>query len=141
MPPKFHPKQGSIVIVDYRTGFTPPEMVKRRLAVVLTPEMTDRPDLCAVVPLSTTQPLPMRPYHTELNIRFMLPKPWADTRRWVKGDMVAVIALNRIELLRFKQQQGGRRRYQTTCLDDITFKRVQRCALHGLGFSSLTKYL
>ena len=141
MPIAHHPARGSIVVVNFDKGFKAPEMVKRRLAVVLTPKMKDRPSLCAVVPLSTTEPNPARPYHTEIDIPFALPKPWENQPRWVKGDMVCVVAMHRIELLRFQGKKQGRRQYQTSCLDEITFRRVRLCVLHGLGFSTLTKHL
>jgi len=49
----YHPKQGAIVICDFK-GFVPPEMVKRRPAVIVSPRMRKREGLCTIVPLSTT---------------------------------------------------------------------------------------
>jgi len=38
---KFNPEQGLIVICDFK-GFVPPEMVKRRPAVVISPRLRQR---------------------------------------------------------------------------------------------------
>lgn len=51
---RFPPKLGTIVICDYSTGFCPPEMVKHRLAIVVSPRLPHRDGLCTVVPLSAT---------------------------------------------------------------------------------------
>lgn len=76
---KEHPPQGSIVTVNYATGgFKEPEMVKRRLAVTLTPKIIARPHLCTVVPLSLTPPEKEMPYHCTIRIPFELPKEWGD---------------------------------------------------------------
>jgi mRNA interferase MazF len=43
-----HPRPGTIVRVDLNDGFRPPEMIKRRPAIVLSPEIAGR-DLCTVL--------------------------------------------------------------------------------------------
>ena len=58
---------------DYRQGFEPPEMVKRRLAVVVSKPIKARVGLCTIVPLSTTAPEPPMPYHYRLVLPFALP--------------------------------------------------------------------
>jgi len=136
-----HPLQGSIVTVDYsRGGFVEPEMVKLRLAVVLSPKIAARPHLCTVVPLSTLPPEPTMPYHKPVTIPFDLGK-WGSRERWVKGDMVNAVGFHRIDLLRIGKDRSGKRIYQMQALPDELFKVVRLCALHGLGFSALTKHL
>ncbi len=51
---KFAPKMGTIILVNFDKGFVPPEMVKKRLAVVISPTIKERGKLVTVVPL--TQP-------------------------------------------------------------------------------------
>jgi mRNA interferase MazF len=46
----YHPKQGTIVICDFK-GFVSPEMVKRRPAVIVSPRLRKREGLCTIVPL------------------------------------------------------------------------------------------
>lgn len=137
----YHPKQGSVVAVNFETGFVPPEMVKLRLAVVLSPAIRQRVGLCTVVPLSTTPPEKTMPYHCKLAVSFRLPPKWGDGERWVKGDMVYAVSLRRVDLLRLGKDANGKRIYQTEVLPPDDFQRVRRCVLHGLGLSNLTKHL
>lgn len=137
-----HPPQGCVVTVDYSEGgFKEPEMMKRRLAVVLTPKIKARPKLCTVVPLSLSEPERIMPYHRRINIPFELPKEWGAADRWIKGDMVNAVGFHRVDLLRLGKDHTGKRKYQMACLPDDLFKTVRTCALHGLGLSNLTKHL
>lgn len=137
-----HPNRGSVVVVDYSTGgFVPPEMVKRRLAIVLSPKITSRPKLCTIVPLSKTEPDKVMPYHAQIKLPFRMPSGWGDDERWVKGDMVNAVSFHRVELLRFGKDKYGKRRYLYDSIPDDMFRTVQRCALHGMGMSNLTKHL
>ncbi|TVR06488.1 MAG: type II toxin-antitoxin system PemK/MazF family toxin [Salinarimonadaceae bacterium] len=138
---KNHPVQGSIVTVDFSEGFRPPEMVKLRLAVVLSPNMRARPGLCTVVPLSLTPPERETPFAKLLKVPFELPKRWGDQERWIKGDMINAVGFHRIDLLRLGKSKEGKRLYQTSALPPEAFNLVKRCVLHGLGLSSLTKHL
>lgn len=136
-----HPPQGCLVTVDYSDGFRPPEMVKRRLAVVLSPKIRSRPKLLTVVPLSLTAPDPIMPYHARLDVPFALPSGWGDEIRWIKGDMINAVGFHRVDLLRLGKGPDGKRHYQMAALPPDLFKIVRRCALHGLGLSALTKHL
>jgi uncharacterized protein YifN (PemK superfamily) len=137
-----HPPQGSIVTVNYAMGgFKEPEMVKRRLAIVLTPKITARPHLCTIVPLSLTPPDKEMPYHCRIRIPFELPKEWGDADRWVKGDMVNAVGFHRVDLLRLGKDGSGKRIYQFSCLPEDILRKVRKCVLHGMGMSGLTKYL
>lgn len=84
-----HPKIGSILMCDFDTGFVPPEMVKRRPVVVVSPKIAARPGLCTVVPLSTTPPDPVQQFHCQIDLPDQLPA-WLDRAGvWVKADMMA----------------------------------------------------
>jgi mRNA interferase MazF len=56
MPLEFHPKSGTVVIRAFQRGFAPPEMVKRRPAVIVGPPIAARRGFCTVVPLGTGIP-------------------------------------------------------------------------------------
>lgn len=140
MPIKEHPPRGSIVTVDYSKGFKEPEMVKLRLAVVLSPNIKNRVNLATVVPLSLTQPDLIMPYHKTLTIPFYMGK-WGTPERWIKGDMVNSVGFHRIDFIRIGKNRQGDRIYQYNTLDIENFKTVQKCALHGMGFSFLTRHL
>jgi mRNA interferase MazF len=83
-------KQGTIVTVDFDQGFQAPEMVKRRLAIVISPPIKQRGKLLTVVPLSTTAPEPIMPYHCQINVPFALPAFWGNRPRWVKAFRLCV---------------------------------------------------
>ncbi len=136
----YHPEQGCLVRVAFEPGFREPEMVKRRLCVVLSPAISARGKVLTVVALSTTSPLRPMPYHAEIEIPFELPVGW-ERRCWVKGDMVNAVGFHRTDLIQLGKDATGRRVYQTAVLPPDTFQRVRRCVLHGLGLSSLTKQL
>lgn len=136
-----HPSQGSIVTVDYTGGFREPEMVKLRLAIVLSPKMKSRPGLVTIVPLSLTPPEREMPYHARILIPFVLPRRWGSMERWIKGDMVNAVGLHRVDLLRLGKDTNGKRIYQLETLPPENMSVVRRCVLHGLGLSTLTKHI
>ena len=116
------------MVCDYRTGFRAPEMVKLRPAVVISPRSrTSR--LCTVVPLSTTEPSPLLPWHYEVPVAsYWRPH---DKRVWVKGDMVATVGFDRLSMLRQKDRQGKtiyRRLYLTP--DDL--QAIRACVRAAL---------
>ena len=137
-----HPHQGSLVVADYSTGgFKEPEMVKKRLAIVLSPKIKSRHKLCTIVPLSLSEPEPVMPYHCQIDVPFKLPREWGNMERWVKGDMVNSVGFHRLNLLRLGKDACGVRIYQYETLPPELFIKVRRCVLHGMGLSTLTKHL
>lgn len=141
MPIREHPPKGCIVMCDFSAGFTPPEMVKRRPAVILSPKITGRPGLCTIVALSTTPPTKIMPYHCQIDLNPELPAPWTSKGIWVKGDMINAIGLHRIDLVRLGKDKSGKRNYLLTPLPLETMRAITKCVLHGMGLSILTKSL
>lgn len=139
MPISFHPKVGTILICNFEPGFAPPEMVKRRPVVVLSPPISVRAGLCTVVPISTGVPAPQMPYHCELNIQ--LPPPWDAGPNWLKGDMIAAVGFQRLDLIRMGRDAAGKRTYREETLEPEDLKKVRSCVLNGLGMAHLTKHL
>ncbi len=133
MPIQFAPAQGTIVTVDFDQGFRAPEMVKRRLAIVISPRIKERGKLNTVVPLSTTVPLKVMPYHCQLDIPFQLPAFWNQQMCWVKGDMINAVGFHRVDLLCLGKDHQGKRIYQDKVLPAATLQRVQQCVLHSIG--------
>jgi mRNA interferase MazF len=129
LPLTFHPGPGAIVICDFSTGFRPPEMVKVRPVVVISPRRRTA-QLATVVPLSSVAPAPIEPWH------YCLPPgayPPARGTIWAKCDMVATVALDRLDRVRIKM--GSTRTYQTFQLGAADLAAVLagvRAAL-GLG--------
>lgn len=127
-----HPAPGTIVRVDLNQGFRPPEMVKRRPAIVISPPIPGRSFLCSVVPLSTSAPNPALPHHMQITLDPPLPAPYDTPTMWVKGDMVLTVAFHRLRLL-FSSWNGGQRVYDVRVLDRQTMDDVRDCVRAGLG--------
>lgn len=125
---------GTVLLCDYALGgFVPPEMVKRRPAIVVSPRLPHRDGLCAVVPLSTTAPAHDVPYIVAVTLEPALPHPFDSASMWAKCDMVATVAFDRLDLFRSGRDQQGKRKYLTRKVDDETFQRVMIGVRAGLG--------
>lgn len=132
MPLTYHPKAGTIVICDYSTGFRAPEMVKRRPALIVSPRLRRREGLCTVVPLSTTAPYEVMPYHCELTPARAMPAPFDAPTFWAKADMLATVGFHRLDLPRLPRADG-KRQYLAIVLSDEDLERVKACVRHALG--------
>lgn len=125
---------GTLLLCDYaRGGFVPPEMVKRRPAIVVSPRLPHRDGLCAVVPLSTTAPTHDVPYIVEMTLEPALPSPFDSPVMWAKCDMVATVSFERLDLFRSGRDQQGKRKYLTRKLDAETLERIMNGVRAGLG--------
>jgi len=127
-----HPAAGTIVRVDLNEGFRPPEMCKRRPAVVLSPPIPGRNFLCTIVPLSTTAPFPVLAHHMQITLNPALPRPYSEPTMWVKGDIVLTIGFHRLRFL-FSGRKDGQRIYDIRVLDQETMNKVRSCVRAGLG--------
>lgn len=142
MPLLYYPSAGEILLCDYGTGFIAPEMVKRRPVVVVSPRLRRRGDLVAVVPLSTSPPDPAEPHHCSVTLAAPLPKPFNEPQMWAKCDMVATVALSRLDRFRDgRAPGGGPRRFRTGEVSAAQLKEIRKAILHGLGLGSLTIHL
>lgn len=141
MPIQRHPGLGAIVVCDFDQGFKVPEMVKKRLCVVVSPDISARPGLCTVVPLSTTPPRFPMEYHCRLTITPALPDRWNSDGHWVKGDMVCSVGFHRLDLLRIGKDASGRRLYRMNTLPAKDLRRIHACIMCSLGLGGLKKYL
>jgi mRNA interferase MazF len=137
----YHPAPGAILVCDYDTGFREPEMVKRRLCVVITPRLRRRDGLCTVVPLSTTAPDEPQDYHCELQFARPLPKPWPGDRKWAKCDMLATVGYARLSPIGIGRDAQGKRRYIYPHLAADQLKDIRRAVLCALSLRELTIYL
>jgi mRNA interferase MazF len=135
---QFHPKQGTILLCNF-DGLKLPEMVKRRPVVVISPQISTRPNLCTVVAMSTEEPHLKMPYHRKLDIT--LPPPWDEGPNWVKGDMIYAVAFHRLDLIRIGRSKDKRRIYSRVQLTYDELIEIKKCVLCALGLSALTKHL
>lgn len=129
------PKVGAVVLCFFPPDFSPPEMVKTRPVVAISPRIQGRHDLVGIVPLSTTEPQPMLAHHCEVPIQQM-PRSLqhSATRVWAKCDMVYTFSLSRLD--RFKagrDRSSGKRLYEVGQLDLDSILNVRRCIAHAFG--------
>ena len=137
MPIKYPVARGTILLCDYNTGFRPPEMVKRRPAVVLSHRLPHRDGLCTVVPLSTTPPRAVVAYACQLRLPFPLPNPYSAMDVWVKGDMLATVRLERLDLFHTARDNTGRREYLHPRFTVAQMGLIERCVCYALGMAHL----
>jgi mRNA interferase MazF len=136
----YYPIPGEILLCDYGLSAVPPEMVKRRPVVVVTPRLRRRGELVGVVPLSTTPPDPLDNHHCRLELNPVLPKPFDSQMAWAKCDMYSVVSRARLD--RFKAgRSGGKRVFFSGRLSEEQLRAVKIALLHGLGLGSLTVHL
>ncbi len=135
----YHPEIGTIVICDFNG--VPPEMTKRRPAVIISPRLRNRDNLCTVVPLSTTSPRKIMPYHYKLYTSPPLPTPYEALFHWVKADMLATVSLKRLRLPFRKKQNDMKREYDVRVVEQSDLIKIHQCILHAIGLSKLTNFL
>jgi mRNA interferase MazF len=137
----FHPKPGLVLICDYSTGFSGNEMTKRRPAVVLSPRLRHRADLCTVIPLSGTPPNRVCDYHCLVEFDPLLPSPWNSRTYWAKCDMLATVGFHRLDLIRGPKDFEGKRKYIERSVDIETLRSLKKGALCAIGLAGLTDYV
>jgi uncharacterized protein YifN (PemK superfamily) len=110
---------------DFTTGFKPPEMVKRRHVVVVSPRYRRHTGLCLVVPFSTVAPRDVEPHHLEiLPGTYDFLDPTKST--WAKADMLTCVCFDRLDRLILYG------RYVAPPLKDKHLSEIQRCVAHAL---------
>lgn len=119
---------GVILVCDYE-NMLPPEMEKRRPVVVLARASTD---LCVVVPLSTTVPRVMKPWHYNLALERPLPRPYTALSMWAKCDMVNTVSFKRLSFLRSGKDALGKRILDIRKLPDKDFHGIQLCVASAI---------
>ena len=137
MPIDYPVDRKTIVICDFDMGgFKPPEMVKRRPAVILVGRLPNRSGLATVVPLSGT-PAPMDcDYQCEITLDQRLPAPFdGQLEWWVKADMVATVSFARLDLLRTSRGTDGRRVYLKPKVSEEQFDQIRATILRALRFT------
>lgn len=115
---------------DYTSGFRPPEMVKLRLAVTVSPKLKRRNDLVTIVPLSQTCPTILEAWHHRIEVD--LPPPWGSGARWAKCDMLATVGYARLNLPYMEHPVTGSRQFvqrQLTGTDVVALRRACAAAL------------
>jgi uncharacterized protein YifN (PemK superfamily) len=111
-------------------------MIKTRLAVVVSPRLRKRDQLCTLVPLSTTPPVEAQKYHCLIRFDRRLPKPWEAQDCWVKADMLSTVSFARLTPIGVGRDHEGKRKYIYPKVKDEEFQRIMECVQHALGLES-----
>jgi uncharacterized protein YifN (PemK superfamily) len=136
---KFPVGVGTILLCDYRKGgFQPPEMVKLRPAIVISPRLPHRSGLCTVIPISADQPDHEVDYVVRLEFDPPLPDPFSYKVAWAKCDMLATVGFARLDLFHTERDQYGKRKYLHPKLSEVGVQRVRNGMLHAVGCGNLT---
>lgn len=121
----FFPKAGNVLMCDFR-GYIEPEMIKTRPVVVISPNHLNRPGLVTIVPLSTTPPNPVEPYHYRLTGN---PVPGSNAVEiWAKCDMTATVCTGRLD-----RKKVGRGNFQVGYVSMEQVRAIRRCAALSFG--------
>jgi uncharacterized protein YifN (PemK superfamily) len=129
---RFYPRPGTVLMCNFDTGFKPPEMVKVRPVVTLSPRLRRKPMLITVVPLSSTAPQPVMPFHHRLSPE-SLPERLSSTTTWVKGDMLYTVSMERLDRVRNTPDTARRRRYIAMQITADDLLAIQQAVARGLG--------
>ena len=136
----YYPNPGEVLLCDYGTNVVPPEMDKRRPAVIVTPRLRRRNELVGVVPLSTTAPDHPDNHHYHFELANPLPPPFDSPTMWAKCDLFSVVSRQRLD--RFKAGRShGQRLYLSGRVSAEQLKAIKAALLCGLGLDSLTIHL
>ncbi len=129
---------GTLVLCDYsQGGFRPPEMVKLRPAVIVSPRLPHRDGLCTVVPISGSFDGRALPYIVELNLVVALPDPFQHQKVWAKCDMLATVSFGRLDMFRTERDHTGKRRYLKPRLTPEQLAAVRQGILSALGMADI----
>lgn len=131
----FHPGFGKILYCDF-SHQVEPEMIKKRPVVVVS-RKNGNLQLCTVVPLSGTEPSPVRPWHHKLD-RSKLHKTMQGNDWWAKCDCIASVHFGRLSRVKEgKDPYTGKRKYVAPTLYHKDLESIQRAILSHLGLSAL----
>jgi mRNA interferase MazF len=125
---------------DFSDGFKPPEMVKKRPVIVISPRSRRTTGLCTVVAISTQTPNEIENHHVEIE-QSHLP----DTRFfqkhgnqcWVKCDMIYRVAFHRLDLIRIGKAKD--RNYHLEPIDAALLQAITEGVLHSIGADHLIR--
>ncbi|MCY1665732.1 type II toxin-antitoxin system PemK/MazF family toxin [Rhizobium sp. SL86] len=129
----WQPHPGQILICHFGLGFRPPEMIKTRPVIVISPKSRLWTRLCIVVPISSRPPNPPLYHHYKLPNGLLPGLKYEEA--WVKGDTVAAVSCERLDRIKI-----GPRQYVSPQVPPDVLKEVRRCILHSTGMQSLTQH-
>jgi mRNA interferase MazF len=140
--PGIVPKPGEIYMCDF-SGYVPPEIVKMRRVVVVSPA-NQGARVALVVPISTTQPWTLLPVHVELPGEAVYPCFPGAATVWVKADLIAHVRFDRLDRVRVPilDSVGNPIPRKRVYLPPVRLtpdhlREVRQAILHSLGLGRL----
>ena len=130
---KYHPRAGEIFMCSYPRDMRVPEMVKTRPVIVISPRFRGRDGLITVVPMSSTTPRTIMPYHYQLTLSHALPAPFDTNPCWVICDHPMAVSWERIDLVKMGRDQYGKRKYYQHVIDSEALKDIRTCVTKSIG--------
>lgn len=124
----YAPPIGTIVLCDFR-GTIAPEINKKRPAVLLA---NNSSRLCTVVPLSTTEPSPLRPWHYLVRTEDPLPSPYDSEYHWAKCDIIFVASFERLSLPFNGRDALGKRKYVVKSVSMEELEAIRLCVARAI---------
>lgn len=126
-------KKDGAGIIDTRNfnGRIPPEMVKKRLVVILNGKLNGA---CLIVPISSTQDIGKitQQLHIELEPRLIAQTNFYDSRiRWAKADLIQQVSTER--LCKVRDARG----FITQMLPRDVVAKIQRGVIRAISASAL----
>lgn len=131
MPITFIPDPGTVLWCHFDRAFRVPEMVKKRLVVVISHRSRIGPGLATVVPISATPPIQPKDWHCLLSEQSIPPQMRNEDGHWVKGDMLYTLSLSRLDRIYYKPFGGDRVVVEwAVTADDLA--RIRECVAYAL---------
>ena len=93
-----------------------------------------------MVPLSTTRPAPVEPFHHRLDPQ-SLPARYARAETWAKCDMLCTVSFDRLDRVRAGRNPDGSRRYVVHRVLPEDLLAIRRGVLAALGLQALIPHL
>ena len=125
---KYSPTKGAIRICDFRNTIYP-EIRKKRPVVVIS---SVAPNLCIVVPCSTTPPNEQKPWHYLLEMKPPLPEPYAAPVVWVKCDLIMTVSFDRMSIPVIGKDEKGKRIYDNRTIPRKDFDEIANCIISAM---------
>lgn len=135
----FQPNFGQILICDFPSQFTPPEMIKRRPVVCVSPKYRNRYGVATVVPLSTTEPKVKSQFNVSVRLEQCINDEYPTLQCWAKCDMLYTLNYSRLNAPLLGKREG-KRQYNFMVLPPGTMCGILTGILAGLGIEGSVKY-
>ena len=129
----WQPKAGHILICHFGLGFRPPEIIKTRPVLVISPKVTPWTKLSIVLPISSKAPDPVLAHHYRLPDGLVPGGKHSES--WIKGDMVMTVSCHRLDRIK-----SGFRTYHAPRVPYSVLREARRCILYATGMHSLTSH-